>query len=74
MLLKFISVYLELGPKGEPCQPFCPVLLAITASPIPLLAKHAATAQPEVVVSQNRGSAVVISIAGIWRAGFSSPE
>lgn len=74
MLLKFISVYLELGPKGEPCQPFCPILLAITASPIPLLAKHAATAQPEVVVPQSRGSGVVISIAGIWRAGFSSPE
>lgn len=55
MLLKFISVYLELGPKGEPCQPFCPILLAITASPIPLLAKHAATAQPEAVVPQSRG-------------------
>lgn len=73
MLLKFISVYLELGPKGEPCQPFCPVLLAITASPISLLAKPAATAQPEAVVPQSRGSGVVIPIAGIWKAGFSSP-
>lgn len=45
MLLKLISVCLELGPKCDPCQPFCAVLLVMTASGhylTHLLAKHTA--------------------------------